>query len=275
MCWLDSLGAFPGENTMPLVHFNFGFVPWVQSRLWATSKANTSLAAWFHGVWSYWGQSTLFLSPKISWILHGEQECSDIALNSNTPPCPECVRGAAPGRAQRRGWEVLAEIPGSVFSPNPSQFYIWWDPWEFPREDVKSGTKSLEISIFFSNDISGFLFCCCPAPPCPAQERHLEKYWLNRRLCPALHSCGERKGANYRSPNSPRIRESFKLGKSPKVSGSSHEPVQCPVQLRAALPPLQVTASGIRPEDNSSAGSMCSSTLHCCSKQGHAKPKSN
>lgn len=26
-CWLDSLGAFPGENTMPLVHFNFVFVP--------------------------------------------------------------------------------------------------------------------------------------------------------------------------------------------------------------------------------------------------------
>lgn len=36
-----------------------------------------------------------------------------------------------------------------------------------------SGIKSMEI-FFFSNYISGFQFSCCPAPPCSAQEGHLE-----------------------------------------------------------------------------------------------------
>lgn len=97
----------------------------------------------------------------------------------------------------------------------------WWDPWQLPREDVVSGPKSLEISII-SNSISGFLFSCCPAPPCPAQEGHLEKYWLSRWLCPALHRCGERKWPNYRSPNPWRITESSKLGESPEISESNH-----------------------------------------------------
>lgn len=117
ICWFYSLGAFPGENTMPWVHLNFAFMPWVQSRLWATSKANASQAAWFHWMQSHRGQSIIFLSPKISWILHKEQECSDIALNNFL--CPECVCDNSPGQGQRKGLRGPGRDSWECFQPKP------------------------------------------------------------------------------------------------------------------------------------------------------------
>lgn len=139
-----------------------------------------------------------------------------------------CERGS-PGQGTKKGLRGPDRDPWECFQPKPFSVLHLVRSMRVPKGGCQVRDKKLGNIYFFSNDISGFLFCCCPAPPCPAQERHLEKYRLSRGLCPALHSCGERKGANYRSPNSPRIRESFKLGKSPKVSGSSHEPVhaQC------------------------------------------------
>lgn len=278
MCWFYSLGAFPGENTMPWVHLNFAFMPWVQSRLWATSKANTSQAAWFHWVQSHWGQSIIFLSPKIAWILHKEKECSDIALNNFL--CPECVcdTTTAQGRGKGRGWEVLAEIPGSVFSPNPAQFNIWWYGMRSMRvpkggccvRDKKHGN----IFFFFK------LHLWVPVLLLPSTSLLSSggspggDTWLNRWLCHAFHGCGERKWTNYRSPNSQRITESFQLGKSPRTSESSHEPVsaQCPGSSSA-------TSAGhsifIRPKDNSSLLGAGAAPHFSCSKHGHMKPKSN